>query len=466
MAFLVGGANSLADTGYNIDNSLRINRGDSPALSDSITSTATSWTVSCWIKNTISANTRYIWSFGTGGNGTGNSFDSSSGLAYYDNEGAEVLIRDTNPKFRDPSAWYHFVCKNDGGTITTYMNGVQQATGTGGQPLLSSTLYVGRFAGTAYHWDGYISEFYFIDGTAYSPSTFAETDEGSGIWKPKEADVTFGSDGLFLEFKQTGTGTDSSGMGADTSGNDNHMAVSNLAATDVTTDTPTNNFCTINILTCGTVLTQTPTLAEGNCQFTSTSSSSQGTSADGTIVPSSGKWYWEVKCTTTIRNGMSTGIVKVEGYDPSWQGDSYFYGADSSIGSKGYGYNYNTGKPQTNAVDSTTNQGSAVSTNDIVGVALDLDNGALYYSINGTFQASSDPTSGGSKTNAQHSFTAGDNYAPAIYGYQTTTFQVNYGNPPYANSSDAADAAGYGAFEYAPPSGYYALCTKNLAEFG
>ena len=33
-------------------------------------------------------------------------------------------------------------------------------------------------------------------------------------------------------------------------------------------------------------------------------------------------------------------------------------------------------------------------------------------------------------------------------------------------SSPASDANGYGTFEYAPPSGYYAICTKNLAEFG
>ena len=43
----------------------------------------------------------------------------------------------------------------------------------------------------------------------------------------------------------------------------------------------------------------------------------------------------------------------------------------------------------------------------------------------------------------------------------------NFGNPFLsALSGGNTDANGYGDFKYAPPSGYYALCTKNLAEFG
>ena len=48
----------------------------------------------------------------------------------------------------------------------------------------------------------------------------------------------------------------------------------------------------------------------------------------------------------------------------------------------------------------------------------------------------------------------------------TGTNDHNFGNPVVALSSAANDENGYGNFEYAPPSGYYALCTKNLAEFG
>ena len=119
-----------------------------------------------------------------------------------------------------------------------------------------------------------------------------------------------------------------------------------------------------------------------------------------------------------------------------------------------------------NAQFGTTNRGNGVSPDDIVGHALDLDNGAFYFSINGTFQASGDPTSGASKTNAQHSFTVGGSYAPAVYGYSSAVFQMNFGSPMHSISSGNADGNGYGNFEYAVPSGYYALNTKNLAEYG
>ena len=40
------------------------------------------------------------------------------------------------------------------------------------------------------------------------------------------------------------------------------------------------------------------------------------------------------------------------------------------------------------------------------------------------------------------------------------------GSPGFTVSSGNADANGYGNFEYAPPTGYLALCTKNLASDG
>jgi hypothetical protein len=43
--------------------------------------------------------------------------------------------------------------------------------------------------------------------------------------------------------------------------------------------------------------------------------------------------------------------------------------------------------------------------------------------------------------------------------------ELNFGSPPFTISSGNADANGYGNFEYAVPSGYYALNTKNLAEY-
>ena len=106
--------------------------------------------------------------------------------------------------------------------------------------------YIGQYTSSQYY-DGYFSDMYLIDGQQLDSSYFGKTND-NGVWIPKKYTGTYGDEGFKLEFKQTGTGTNSSGMGADTSGNDNHWAVNNLAATDVTTDTPTNNFNTLNSL--------------------------------------------------------------------------------------------------------------------------------------------------------------------------------------------------------------------------
>jgi hypothetical protein len=87
-----------------------------------------------------------------------------------------------------------------------------------------------------------MSEFNFIDGQQLAPSDFGEFDEDSGIWKPIAYEGTYGTNGFYLEFK------DSSALGDDTSGNGNDFTVNNLTSIDQTTDTPTNNFATLNPL--------------------------------------------------------------------------------------------------------------------------------------------------------------------------------------------------------------------------
>ncbi len=49
-----------------------------------------------------------------------------------------------------------------------------------------------------------------------------------------------------------------------------------------------------------------------------------------------------------------------------------------------------------------------------------------------------------------------------INGYNN----LNFGNPPFSISSGNSDANGFGNFEYAVPSGYYALNTSNLNTYG
>jgi len=57
-------------------------------------------------------------------------------------------------------------------------------------------------------------------------------------------------------------------------------------------------------------------------------------------------------------------------------------------------------------------------------------------------------------------------FVPASYGYYNTQWEFNFGNPAFTIASGNSDANGYGNFEYAVPSGYYALCSKNLGAYG
>ena len=104
---------------------------------------------------------------------------------------------------------------------------------------------------------------------------------------------------------------------------------------------------------------------------------------------------------------------------------------------------------------------------------MDLDNNKLYFSKNGTFQNSGDPTSGSTGTGAFSIAAASDTHDGVYYfaggsniNNNDTRMDFNFGNPAYSISSGNSDANGHGNFEYSVPSGYFALCTKNLAESG
>ena len=479
MAFLIGGANTES-AAYQIDNSLRFNDGDSPRLNRT-TSTATNddmATLSAWVKrSTNDANQTLIgWNSGNSAQAYLRVFNSGNNFQLFNKNASESntsII--TNAKFRDTSAWYHVVVKWDAaqGTDTDrvklYVNGVEQTLGTSDYPpqntplafnVGSRDIFMACWNNSSEFQDGYVSEFAFIDGQALAPTSFAETDN-NGVWIPKEFknDVTFGNNGFYLEFKETGTSQNSSGIGADTSGNDNHWSVTNLAAIDVTTDTPTNNFATLNPLNIR--LGKGLTHSEGNLQVQTGTSSGTLMGASTIAGLKSGKWYAEYKPTVVGTNAtMRFGIES-----------SDFNAADGlcNVAASAWASNGNKGR---NATD--TSHGDSYDDDDIIGVAVDLDNGAIYFSKNGTWQNSSDPESGSSKTGAAYTdiltILPDGGYMFAFnFSYnnsQQETVQANFGNPIFSISSGNSDGNGYGNFEYAVPSGYYALCTKNLAEFG
>ena len=128
----------------------------------------------------------------------------------------------------------------------------------------------------------------FIDGSQLSPTDFGEFDSDSGIWKPIDiTGLTFGTEGMLFDY------SNSSDFGEDSSGNNNDATATNFASTDQTTDTPTNNFATLNSILDGASSNSAPTYSEGN---TITKVLGSGASRTvSTLGVSSGKWYAEFK---------------------------------------------------------------------------------------------------------------------------------------------------------------------------
>jgi len=458
MAFLLGGANSVS--GYEVSNSLRFDNptDDNLAITFGSAGNRRTFTISAWVKRSqMSDDHALIGQGGTGSNPRGLIFFDNS-FRFTNNTSGSSTDTDvnTNALFRDPSAWYHAVAAVDttqstaANRVKLYVNGVHQTSlATATYPdedfemnWNNDVLHtVGRYpANDGYHMDGYISEFYFIDGTQYAASDFGETND-DGIWIPKNAkgDLTFGDNGFYLEFKQTGTDTDASGMGADTSGEDNHLAVNNLTAVDVTTDTPTNNFCTGNPIAKKNGTFDNVTYSEGNLKLTSPSVASNYT-ALGTFATKNMPFYYEIKLTDVNENNDTrVGVVNAETSGGSTIAEILYRG-DGSVVSTGE--------------TALTSQGN-LSDGTILSVACDPDTNVKFY-LNGSLTS----------TIAINSSYQDLEYTFLYRIINTGNSEVNFGNPSYAISSGNSDANGYGNFEYAVPSGYYALCTKNLAEYG
>jgi len=487
------GANSVSG-GYEVSNSVRFDKGSSPDLTRTFSNNSNkkTWTWSGWFKNCIGANEVNLLRYSPDDNTIDNIVISSSGNIQFQIRRAPTnhAYLNTNQVLRDPSAWYHLVVVLDttqstdsnrvkfylnGNQITSFANSIYPDQNHEGAINSNVEHTICKFretggAGTRYG-DFHLAENHFIDGTAKSPTDFGEFDD-NGVWIPKEYTGSYGSNGYYLEFKQTGTSQNSSGIGADTSGNDNHFTPTNLAATDITEDTCTNNFATMNPLESDRQQGGAATFAEGNLQITTSyvdSDYQRYPQVYSTQAASSGKWYVEMK--PISGNAFTLGVFSPEDYPSDSTNNPYGgYATTSCI----YSYRTDISDGRVRQNDNSTSPFPSFGTSDVIGCALDMDNFKVYFHKNGTYINSGNPTSGSTGTGAftlattgsnganitLYGFTCGDD-APALNG----TMSMNFGNPSFAISSGNTDGK-YGNFEYAPPSGYYALCTKRLAEFG
>ena len=476
---LILGTNSIKDTGYDVANSLRFNDGSSDYLNRTPSSSGNrkTFTFSVWLKRSLSGNSTIFTAGYNQNNVSTLKFDANDKISLFEYDGNTDYAILTNRVFRDFSSWYNIILRVDttqstaNNRVRLYVNGVQETdVTTNTQPsqnydgLYNSNIahYIGRYGwNTNEYFGGYMSEIVFIDGSSLDPTSFGEFDEDSPtIWKPIDVSgLTFGTNGFYLDFENSGS------LGADVSGNSNNFTVNNLTSVDQCIDTCTNNYALINGLVKNKSYND-GSLAEGNTYF----------APDGRAISVSsigvtkGKWYAEFK--TQDAGALYVGCGLMRGLDALSDGgmsNPIFYDNNPSY-AIGYGAD---GSLQYNTTSAS--YGSGFSDNNIVGISLDMDNKEMYISVNGTLQNSGDPTSGSSKTGG---VTGSTSYNPFDDGDEIFFFVSdfsaggvgkcfhNYGNPAYSVVGGNTDANGHGNFTYAVPSGYFALCTKNLSEFG
>ena len=450
---LILGTNSIKDTGYDVANSVRL---EAAYMKRTVTpSTSNTWTLSFWLKKSghNGSSEGYLFSYGADG-GQGFYISAAGYLGYYGASGYSSDSTLSQGVLRDVSSWSHICFSVSSGTGTLYINGVQDATISNVAPLnatTGNTYAVNSYINYEANFDnflGYMAEYVFIDGTAYDQNSFGEFDSDSpNIWKPIDvSELTFGTNGFYLDFE------DSSDLGKDVSGNSNHFTTTGLTATDQSTDTCTNNFATLNSLL---DVNATPTFSEGNLVFQGTGS----TNFVGATIPvSSGKWYVEVKATTVNGSYPIIGVIDSQSYKR--RDSTYFVGSDIDTSNPSGFAVFSNGDIYHNADNNFSDLTTTYTSGDIIGMALNMDaspntlgfykNGALEVTIN----LDTAPSGAYMFSSAIHSSTS------------SAKGEFNFGNPTFSISSGNTDANGYGNFEYSVPSGYYALNSKNLAEYG
>ncbi len=439
--------------------SLRFDDGSSAYLTRTPSSTGNrrTYTISCWVKRSDLNTTAYIFKANTG---TGDALafrNHSTGtspftLYWFFADTAQGSIAST-AVFRDVSSWYHVVLavdttqSTDTNRLKMYVNGTLLELGITNYPQQNydSTFntqvahLIGAYASGNSHYDGYMSEFNFVDGTALDPTSFGETK--NGVWIPIKYTGSYGTNGFRLQFNQTGVGTAStSTIGADTSGNTNHYTSSGIVASDCNMpDSPENNFATFNSiynLTAGS-------LSEGNLKVAT--GSSQYGPALSTFAQSSGKWYAEFAFTSTSGD-TRIGGVRVD----TALSTTYDMGNSGS-----FAYRQNDGDKKIDGTE--TSYGATWSASDIIAIALNLDDDEVTFYKNNVSQGT-------------FSITGGEYFIALSDGDSGAggTYLVNFGqDSSFAGNKTAqgnTDGNGKGDFAYAPPSGFLALCTSNLPE--
>ena len=469
MPFILGASSS--DSVYSISQSIRFNDTDNPYMQRTYGAGGNTdkWTVSFWMKRgNLGIEIGIFGSGNSNSNTTDIQFKTDDTLVFWDYQGSYLTRLITNQKFRDTTAWYHVVAVYDSGNdVSTeraklFVNGARVTDlGTETYPNKDQdaiagsnvTIGFGRYISNSNRsFDGYLAEMHYVNGYAYGPEYFGEFNS-SGIWIPKEYSESYGTGGFFVD------GRDASGspvkLGDDESGNGNDLTTSGLEANDQVLDSPTNNFCVMNLLNTHSSIT----LSNGNLQSTASAFTGSGASI---LLPSTGKWYAEFRY-----NNASTGEYPMLGvYNPTKTRLSTT-GVNPGVtsGNKEIGFGAD-GRRFENGTN-TSSWGNSVGDNKIGALAIDMTNKKIWFGHNnsGSFvwQASGDPSAGSNEANT---IAFDDELVFGNSHYSGSIICWNFGQEGTFGGTETAqgnkDANGVGNFYYTVPTGYLALCTKNI----
>lgn len=441
---------------YEIERSIRFNDGDWPYFyrTPSSAGNQKTWTYSCWFK--LSGNFgghrgAFLKAGADGNNYLKINVASDNKLYVLETRGgAYKEYYKSDNVFKDSTGWIHLVVRldttnsTDSEKVRVYINGTEQSGAAAHNPTASQDLYVnsatktevGAASNDNQYFDGYMAEVNLVDGQTLEPSSFAKIDSITGAWVPKKFAGAYGTNGFYLNFSDN-SGTTATTLGKDSSGNGHNFTTANFSIAsgvgyDSMLDTPTNNFCTLNSLEHGY---GTSTYSEGNLQV---AASNAWVPQRGSMAVSSGKWYWEVYgADGNSFIGVAPVNTDLQSINPMLRdGVIVYYGSD--------------GKKR---IDGTfTTYGSAYGSSNVIGVALDIDNGKLYFAEDNTWQNSGDPTSGSTGTGAINLSDAtglvGSEIIP-FFCKNGTSYKVNFGQQP---------------FTHTPPADYKTICANNLPD--
>ena len=450
------GASAAGD--YEIERSVRHNSAGTTYFNRTPSSTTnrTTFTFSVWVKFAVSSATPGGAIFGVWQDNTSRDvlrFESGN-INLQCGQHSENAT--TTALFRDPSAWYHIVCAVDStqaasaDRVVIYVNNVSQALGTNTISqdrefkINTNNIHVigCRWLSGAYDsgFNGYIADFNFIDGSKLTPSSFGETNADTGQWVPKKYVGSYGTNGYYLKFSDN-SGTTATTLGKDSSGNGNNFTPNNYSiaaapANDSVTDTPTDNFCTLNPLYENAGNWPSHGLLYGGKADTAGWRHRLSTIS----LPATGKYYWEIKIPDAgadASNGYMTGIA----YPPTFTSMQ-----DVNSNSTGMYGRQGTEKYLNDSSNPVDSDFSSVSNNDILQYAYDADGQKLYTGKNNTWEESANPSTG-----------SNPNWTSVASG--AIPFVGSYGNNLHGIVN-----FGQQGFIYTPPTGYETLSTKNLPE--